>query len=74
METVGRFLTYVSPPLIAISLRSKELVGATGFEPATPCAQGPCPAIVRNFLQDRTSKWLIHRWIWRYDPLSSEGF
>ena len=24
-----------------------------------------------HFLQDRTSKWLIHRWIWRYDPLSS---
>ena len=44
-------------------------VGATGFEPATPCAQGPRPATIRDFLQQRTSKSLIHRWIWRCDPL-----
>ena len=36
----GSFLTDVSPATIANSLRSNELVGATGFEPATPCAQG----------------------------------
>jgi hypothetical protein len=35
-----------------------------------PLRPRPRPAIIRNFLQDRTSKWLIHRWIWRCDPLS----
>jgi hypothetical protein len=43
--------------------------GRLGFEPATPCAQGPRPATIRNFLQRRTSKSLIHQWIWRRDPL-----
>jgi hypothetical protein len=43
----------------------RKVVGATGFEPATPCAQGPRPAIIRSFLQQRTSKSLIHRWIGR---------
>jgi len=34
----------------------RKVVGAAGFEPATPCAQEPRPAIVRNFPQVRTSK------------------
>ena len=41
----------------------------TGFDPAPPCAQGPRPAIIGNFLQDRTCKSLICQRIWRYDPL-----
>ena len=47
---------------------TRKVVGATGFEPATPCAQEPRPAIIRSFLQHRTSKWLIHRRILRCDP------
>jgi hypothetical protein len=31
--------------------KARKVVGATGFEPATPCAQVPRPAIIRDSLQ-----------------------
>jgi hypothetical protein len=34
-----------------------------------PLRPRPRPAIIRNFLQRRTSKSLIHRWICCRDPL-----
>jgi len=46
----GSFLTDVSPAIIANSLHSNELVGATGFEPATPCAQAVIYAFSCDFL------------------------
>ncbi len=43
----GSFRTSLSPAVSRNPLQDNHLVGATGFEPATPCAQGRCATRLR---------------------------
>jgi hypothetical protein len=46
-----------------------KMVGATGFEPATPCGQVPRSAMIRGFVRQAKLQSLIYKRICRSDPV-----
>src|SRR5476651_317684 len=59
-------MTSVAHPL---HKRWRKLVGATGFEPATPCAQGRCATRLRYAPTPRSYANRVHAWRVRLESL-----